>query len=152
MKRPSEHRRGAAAGGPSRRVERVAGEIQRLLGTLLVQRVSDPRLTDVVVTRVKMTPDLRLAKVAVHSLAVDGGDTRAILAGLEAAASFFKREVAASLGLRFTPDLRFYWDEQLDEARRIDALLRSARPKPIADADPVDEDVDEEDSDEEEGA
>jgi ribosome-binding factor A len=133
VKRPSEHRRGASAGGTSRRVERVAGEIQRLLGTLLVQRVSDPRLTDVVVTRVKMTPDLRLAKIAVHSLAVDGGDTRSILAGLEAAAPFFKREVAAGLDLRFTPDLRFYWDEQLDEVRRIDALLRGARPAPEPD-------------------
>jgi ribosome-binding factor A len=133
VKRPSEHRRGAATGGPSRRVERVAGELQRLLGTLLVQRVSDPRLTDVVVTRVKITPDLRLAKVAVHSLAVDGGDSRSILAGLEAAAPYFKREVAAGLDLRYTPDLRFFWDEQLDEVRRIDALLRKARPAPEAD-------------------
>ncbi len=148
MKRPSEHRRGAAAGGPSRRVERVAGEIQRLIGTLLVQRVSDPRLTEVVVTRVKVTPDLRLAKVAVHSLAVEGGDSRLILAGLEAAAPFFKRELAAGLDLRYTPDLRFYWDEQLDEVRRIDALLRGARPVAPLDADPADDgDADDEGED-----
>jgi ribosome-binding factor A len=148
VKRPSEHRRGAAAGGPSRRVERVAGEIKRLLGTLLVQRVSDPRLTDVVVTRVKVTPDLRLAKVAVHSLAVEGGDSRLILAGLEAAAPFFKRELAAGLDLRYTPDLRFFWDEQLDEVRRIDALLRKARPVAPLDADPCDDEADGEGEDE----
>jgi ribosome-binding factor A len=148
VKRPSEHRRGAAAGGPSRRVERVAGEIQRLLGTLLVQRVSDPRLTDVVVTRVKVTPDLRLAKVAVHSLAVEGGDSRLILAGLEAAAPFFKRELAAGLDLRYTPDLRFFWDEQLDEVRRIDALLRKARPVAPLDEEPSDDAADGEGEDE----
>jgi ribosome-binding factor A len=146
VKRPSEHRRGAASGGPSRRVERVAGEIQRVLGTLLVQRVSDPRLTDVVVTRVKVTPDLRLAKVAVHSLAVDGGDTQSILAGLEAAAPFFKRELAADLDLRYTPDLRFYWDEQLDEVRRIDALLRKARPVAAPEDEPAEDDDEGEDA------
>lgn len=133
MKRQREQRRATTA-TPGRRVERVAGEVQRLLSSLLVQRVSDPRLENVIVTRVQMTPDLRLARMWVHSLAAEVGDHTSILKGLEAAAPFFRRELAQGLDLRFTPDLRFFWDDQLDDTRRIATLLREAkRPEPDED-------------------
>jgi ribosome-binding factor A len=134
VKRQREQRRGTAPATPGRRVERVAGEVQRLLSSLLVQRVSDPRLENVIVTRVQMTPDLRLARMWVHSLAVEVGDHASILKGLEAAAPFFRRELAQGLDLRFTPELRFFWDDQLDDTRRIATLLRGAkRPEPDED-------------------
>lgn len=132
MRQKREQRRGGATAAPGRRVERVTEQVQRILSSLLVERVSDPRLEGVLVTRVQMTPDLRLARARVHALAADGADRDAILAGLVAATPFFRRELAASLDLRFTPELRFFWDDQLDEARRIDSLLRGARPRPAA--------------------
>ena len=143
MKRQREHRRGGSgAAAPGRRVERVAGEVQRLLSSLLVQRISDPRLAQVIATRVRMTPDLRLARVWVHSLAAEPGDREPILRGLEAASPFFRHELAAGLDLRFTPELRFYWDDPLDETRRIATLLRDAKRPPESEHDDG-EDVDE---------
>jgi ribosome-binding factor A len=103
------------------------------VSSLLVQRVSDPRLESVVVTRVQMTPDLRLARIWVHSLAPEIGDREPILKGLAAASPFFRRELAGGLDLRFTPDLRFFWDEQLDDRRRIATLLKEARRPPESD-------------------
>lgn len=116
-----------AVAAPGRRAERVAEQVQRVLSALLVQRVSDPRLQGVVVTRVHLTPDLRMARIFVHSLMLEGSDSEAIRASLGAATPFFRRELAADLDLRFTPELRFFWDEPLDERRRIDLLLRGAR-------------------------
>lgn len=139
MKRQREHRRGSTAAAPGRRVERVAGEVQRVLSSLLLQRISDPRLEHVIATRVQMTPDLRLARIWVHSLAPEVGDREPILKGLEAAAPFFRRELAAGLDLRFTPELRFYWDDPLDETRRIAALLRDAKRPADGEAEEVDE-------------
>ena len=48
---------------PFERSARVGGQIQRALSELLIKKIKDPRLEAVVITGVKMTRDLRLAKI-----------------------------------------------------------------------------------------
>ncbi len=110
---------------PERRPERVAHLVQAELANLFLRQANDPRLRDVTVTAVRMSPDLRVARVYFRTLGpVDAGETtrRALIR----AATFLRGEVGRALGLRVAPELRFEYDTTLDTARRLDDLLRQA--------------------------
>ena len=110
-----------------RRPERVAHLVQAELATLFLRVANDPRLRDLTVTAVRMSPDLRVARVYVRTL-VDTTDARAAaLRALARAATFLRGRVGRALGLRLTPELRFEYDTQPDTARRVDDLLRAAK-------------------------
>ena len=110
-----------------RRPERVAHLVQAELARLLLRGTNDPRLRDVTVTAVRMSPDLRVARVFVRSLA--GAETSAeVLRAFARAAHFLRGEVGRALGLRVTPELRFEYDTVPDTAQRIDDLLRGQAP------------------------
>jgi ribosome-binding factor A len=110
-----------------RRPERVAHLVQAELANLLLVAMHDPRLHDVTVTAVRMTPDLRVAHVYVRTLG-DPGESTALLAALRRAAPFLRGEIGRALRLRVTPELRFEYDVVPDQARRVDDLLREAAP------------------------
>ncbi|TMA39833.1 MAG: 30S ribosome-binding factor RbfA [Deltaproteobacteria bacterium] len=112
-----------------RRPERVAHLVQAELARLLLEEAKNPRLHEVIVTLVRMTPDLRVARIYFRTLS--GGATRADVArALERAAPFLRTEISHVLGLRVTPELRFAYDDVPDTADRVDALLRGpARPR-----------------------
>ncbi len=110
-----------------RRPERVAHLVQAELAALFLRRTNDPRLHDVTVTEVRMSPDLRVARVYVRTLAAAAGAPETLRA-LGHAAPFLRGAVARALGLRVAPELRFEYDTTPDTARRVDDLLRSAAP------------------------
>ncbi len=109
------------------RPARVAEEFRQELSALLARGLKDPRVTGfVTVTGAKMSPDLKEATVYVSIHAAEKERERT-LEGLRAAATFLQREVARAIGLRYTPHLRFVYDESVERGDRIDRLLREAR-------------------------
>jgi ribosome-binding factor A len=109
-----------------RRPERVAHLVQAELAAVFL-RANDPHLREVTVTAVRMTPDLRVARVYVRTLGEP--ETRpTMLRSLRKAAHFLRGEVARAAGLRLAPELRFEYDTTPDTARRVDELLREAAP------------------------
>jgi ribosome-binding factor A len=108
-----------------RRPERVGHLVQAELAGLFLRGVNDPRLRDVTVTEVRMSPDLRVARVYFRTLG--STDARAATQrALQRAATFLRGEVGRALGLRVMPELRFEYDTTPDTARRLDDLLRGA--------------------------
>jgi ribosome-binding factor A len=109
-----------------RRPERVAHLVQAELAAQLL-RAGDARLREVTITDVRMSPDLRLARVFVRTL---GGEAtrEPVLRSLGRAAHFLRGEIGRALGLRVTPELRFEWDTVPDSAARVDRLLRGETP------------------------
>ncbi len=109
------------------RPARVAEEFRQELSALLARGLKDPRVTGfVTVTGAKMSPDLKEATVYV-SIHAEEKERERTLEGLRAAATFLQREVARAIGLRYTPHLRFVYDESVERGDRIDRLLREAR-------------------------
>ena len=129
---------GGAEHGDHRRADRVAAEIHKALSELLVRRSKDPRLEQVTITAVRLTPDLRLARVF-FTLLDDRADRAACLAALRHAQPFLRRSVAEALALRYAPDFTFAYDTELEGARRIDALLRGLQPAAVAPSSGADE-------------
>jgi len=81
----------------------------------------------VAITKVRVTPDLRLARVVFVTLG-EAGAREAALAGLRSAAPFLRHRLAEELALRHAPELVFAYDDELQDARRVDALLRGLTP------------------------
>ena len=109
---------------PSIRLLKVGERVRHILSELLTrQEAHETALSGatVSVTEVRMSPDLRLAKVYVKPL--PGEDQQAVVKALQANTAFFQRQTAQRLGLKFAPKLRFVADESFDEASRIERLL-----------------------------
>jgi len=105
-----------------KRSDRVADLILTELAEVLLRRVQDPRLADITLTDVKVTPDLRHAKVF-YSLLGDDERKASAIVGLESARGFVKRELGKRLYLRRMPDIEFHFDGSLEYGSHIDRLL-----------------------------
>lgn len=116
--------RGDAGGGRNagRRPKMVASRIFEILSVLVTSKLQDPRVLDVSVTHVEVTPDLSLARVYISSAVRDANLADAV-AALQHAAGFLRREIAAELNLRKVPELRFYPDDVLINAWKLEAVL-----------------------------
>lgn len=117
-----------------RRADRVAERIRSELMELLIRgSVRDPAARDVVVSAVRMTDDLSIARVYVRVLEEIGPDRQeAVVAALGRASGFLRREIGQRLQLRHVPSLEFYWDEVVDSAIRIESILDELRDEPDA--------------------
>lgn len=116
------------------RLLKVGERVRHVLSELLArQQVHDDTITahTLSVTEVRMSPDLRQARVYVKPLL--GGDEEEVLQALRRNTAYLQREVAQRLGLKFAPRLKFQGDESFDEAERIERLLSD--PKVARDLD-----------------
>ena len=90
---------------------------------MLLREAKDPRLSTVTISAVRLTADLRQARVYYRVLG-DVGEVAVIQRALERATPFLRTAAGRSLGLRVTPALQFEYDTTPDTARRVDELLR----------------------------
>jgi len=107
---------------PFSRADRVSGLIQEVLSELLKKKIRDPRLAMATITSVKMSRDLKLARIY-FTIYGDSEKSEAAAQGFESARGFIKRSLAGRLGLRYMPDLKFFYDESFEYGSQIDQLL-----------------------------
>jgi ribosome-binding factor A len=112
---------------PGSRAARVADGIRaELMDLLLRGEVRDPDAKGVMISEVKLTDDLRSARVMIRIADGTPADevrrTRAVKA-LDRAGRFLRGAVGRKLALRHAPELRFFWDEGVDHALRVESLL-----------------------------
>lgn len=111
-----------------RRADRVADQVREAIAELLLRGdIKDPRIGMVTLTGVRMSDDLRHAKVF-FSVVGDAATQKRTLAGLRSAAGFVRREVARRLQLRFAPEVMFEFDAGPERAQRVAELLHSTEP------------------------
>ena len=108
-----------------RRPERVASRVREEITTAIARDLGDPRLAGVVVSGVRVTDDLSIARIAIRVLDDDAEGTRAraarsVLARLEGG---LRKRLASGLAMRRVPSLRFELDASRGEQDRLDALL-----------------------------
>jgi ribosome-binding factor A len=110
------------------RLQRIADRIRQVLSEMLIHEISDPRLKQIYVTDVKV--DRELAYADVYVSAVEGVSRSAdVLAGLESASGFIRRNLASRVELRAFPRLRFHWDMTPENADQIEKVLAELRKK-----------------------
>lgn len=115
------------AKAPSQRQLQVGEELRHILAQVLDRaELHDPAVqnTPITVTEVRASPDLKSATAFVVPLGGDAGGTDRVLEGLNRAAPYLRRILAAKVRLRHTPRIKFLADRSFDEARHIEGLLR----------------------------
>lgn len=111
------------------RTERVSGEIQKALALPLKSISEEISAGFITVTEVRLSPDLQTARVYIS---VFGGKRTPaeVLHHIEQHESGrLRHRIAKAVRLRYAPQLKFYIDDSLDRAMRIETLLDSVKPK-----------------------
>lgn len=112
---------------PFKRADRVAGLIQEELSRVLLREVKDPRLHQVTITAVRLSVDLRHARVFFTGPGAKGGLSEE-LQGLRSAAGFLRGHLGRALRLRYAPELTFEVDDSVERSLHIAALLKQVVP------------------------
>lgn len=110
---------------PTGRPHRVAELLRERLALILLFKCADPRLKEVTLTEVEMSPDLRQAKV--FYVARENVDRDQVQIALDKAQRFIKAEVARENLFRLMPEFFFLPDPGLDRAARLEELLKAAK-------------------------
>ena len=106
------------------RPDRVGDQIRQELSELFSRGVvHDPGIGIITLTRVKMSPDLQLARVF-YTMMGDQAARGETAAALERATPFLRRHIGSRLRLRRVPELEFRFDESVAHQDRIEQILR----------------------------
>lgn len=107
------------------RSSRVAEQIKRELAELIRLEVKDPRVGFISLTDVELTPDYAHAKI--FFTAMQGEENlEAILAGLNRARGFLRRELGRRVRIHTTPELHFVYDRSIENGSYMSALIDKA--------------------------
>lgn len=105
------------------RMGRIDEEYRKELSNIISYKVKNPNITGMIsVTKVKVTNDLKFAKVFISILNSKNVDKT--LDGLKQSAGFIRTELAKTINLRNTPEIIFELDDSIEYGARIDAILK----------------------------
>jgi len=105
---------------------RLGDQLQVELAGLIQRELKDPRIGFVTVTEVRMSPDLKHARVYVSVFEGEEEKKQESIAALQRAEGFLRHSLGRRLRLRYVPGLRFVVDDTLDHSARIDELLEDS--------------------------
>jgi ribosome-binding factor A len=114
------------------RTEKVASLIKELMSEIILRNFRMEQFGLMTVTEVRVTPDLKLAKVYV-SVFGDADKKKNALAHLEVEKGAIRSELGHNMNLKFTPVIAFYLDETLDYAMKIENLINQIHKDPPGD-------------------
>ncbi|MCX7406073.1 MAG: 30S ribosome-binding factor RbfA [Planctomycetota bacterium] len=124
----------------TRRLLKAAEAVREVVSMAILTQVRDPRVQDVTVTSVEMSPDMRTATVHVS---VMGSPSREQLAlrGLASSAGFLQSQIADRIETRYTPRLKFELDGGVKRSIEITRMLNEVLPSTLAEIQTVDKTV-----------
>ena len=102
---------------------RINEEVHRELSNIIRSEIKDPRINPMTsVVAVEVAPDLKSAKAYISVLG-DEKSQRDTLAGLTSAEGYIRRELAKSVNLRNTPQIRFIMDQSIEYGVNMSKMI-----------------------------
>ena len=109
---------------------RINEEVKREISTIIRNEIKDPRLTAMVsVTDVKVTKDLRYAKVFVSIFGKDEEEKNNTFLALKNASGYIRREIGQRINLRYNPQIIFELDDSINYGMHIEELIANVKDK-----------------------
>ncbi len=109
---------------------RINEEFKKEISNLIQNEIKDPRITAMIsVTDVKVTKDLRYAKVYVSIFCNSEEEKKENLAALKNASGFVRKELGRRINLRYTPEIIFEIDDSINYGMHMDELIQKISKK-----------------------
>lgn len=109
---------------------RINEEVKREISIIIRDEIKDPRMTAIVsITSVKVSKDLRYAKVFVSIFGKNEEEKNETFAALKSASGYVRREVGQRMNLRNTPQIIFELDDSISYSMRIEELIDKVKDK-----------------------
>ena len=110
------------------RMGRIDEEYRKELSQIISYDLKNPNVTRMIsVTKVKVTTDLKYAKVYVSIL--NSKNIKETMDGLKKSSGFIRSELAKRINLRNTPELIFEIDDSIEYGAKIDSILKEILPE-----------------------
>ena len=110
------------------RIDRISEEVRRELDNIIRNELNDPRITGTFsVVRADVTRDLRYCKARISVLEEEY--RKGFMAALKSAAGFIRRELGRRVDLRYTPEVLFELDTNIEYAAKINEILKGDTPE-----------------------
>lgn len=110
------------------RLGRIDEELKKEISQIIGYELKNPKITGLIsVTKTKITPDLKYAKVYVSIL--NSKNSKETFANLKKSAGYIRTEIAKRMNLRMTPELVFVLDDSMEYGAKIDEILKGIMPK-----------------------
>lgn len=107
------------------RQDKISSLVQESLSMILLQKLIDPELGLVTITKTKVTPDLKIAKV--YLSVYDKTKREYVLEHIESIKGYIRTELAKKVNLRYTPELNFYIDDTLDYVDKMNEIFSNIK-------------------------
>ena len=108
---------------------RINGEVQRELANIIRGGIKDPRISPLTsVVAVEVAPDLKTCKAYISVLG-DSEAQKSTLAGLKSAEGYIRRELAHTVNLRNTPEIRFILDQSIEYGVHMSKIIDEVTAK-----------------------
>lgn len=120
----------------SRRLLKAAEAIREVVSLAIITELRDPRVQNVTVVGVEVTPDMREAKVLVSIMGTEA-QQRTVLKGLQNSVGFLQSKIADRIETRYIPRLSFVMDEGVKKSVAVQQILeqiareRDGKPKTV---------------------
>lgn len=111
----------------SRRTDRVEHLIKEEISLIFLHKIQDSEIGFVTITNVKMSPDLKIAKIYISVFEKEKREK--VLEKIKNKAGFIRSELAHRISLKFTPELKFFIDDTLDYVEKIEGLIKKIHEK-----------------------
>jgi len=110
----------------NQRARRISEMIHHEIASILSREMRDPRLKNVTVTAVKLTDDLGYAKIYYSAHGTET-ELKEVKSALQHALGFFRTKVGERLDLKYVPQLKFYYDETIAHADRMEEIFKAIK-------------------------
>lgn len=104
------------------RIEKVEKMIKQEISLIFLHKLQDSSFGIVTITNVKVTPDLRMAKIYISVFEKENRGS--IMAKIDQVSHIIRSELASRINLRYVPELKFYLDDTIDYVERIEELIK----------------------------
>ena len=109
---------------------RINEEVRREVSVIIRDEIKDPRMTAMVsITSVKVSKDLKYAKVFVSIFGKNEEEKQETFAALKSASGYVRREVGQRMNLRNTPQIIFELDDSISYSMKVEELIEKTKDK-----------------------
>jgi ribosome-binding factor A len=113
----------------AKRINRIASELKKAISKIIFQELNVEKLKFASVNHIKVSPDLSVANVYFTTISTKKEEIEEIEKLFRLNNKSIRMNIPKFVSLRIVPEIRFFYDDTLDNVYKIEELLNSVKKK-----------------------